>query len=247
MRTVPVSLLEPSSPKALARLAGVFFVLEATSAVFGQFFVLGRLVVREDAAATAANILAHETLFRLGFAASLAAAVFHIVWAWLFYVLLRPVRRNVALLAGWVVLVGCALQAVAALLQIVPWSILASGDSLAAFSEGERQALALVFLRLNAQAFNGHVIFFGVWCGLVGYLIYRSTFLPRTIGLLMILAGIGYLTLLYGPLAKALDPFNVALAAPGEISLLIWLLVKGVDEGRWRESARGSCEAPRTS
>jgi hypothetical protein len=79
-------------------------------------------------------------------------------------------------------------------------------------------------------------VFFGFWCVLVGYLIFKSTFLPRMIGVLEVLAGLGYLTLLWRPLAHYLYPYNLALAGPGEVSLLLWLLVKGLHVGNWKET-----------
>ena len=226
-----------TSPEVHARLAGVFYLSEALTVVFGQMFVLVRLVVRGDAAATSANILGHETLFRLGFASCLVAVAFHVVWALLFHELLKPVNRFVSRLALFVILVGCAIQAVAALLYAAPLLVLKGGSVFSAFTAEQLQALAWVFLRLNAQAFNAYLVFFGIWCALVGYLIARSTFLPRIIGVLMVFAGLGYSTLLWPPLATYLYPFNLSVAAPGEISLLLWLLVKGVDGATWREQA----------
>ena len=104
------------------------------------------------------------------------------------------------------------------------------------------QSLALVFLRLRAQAFNVFLVFFGFRCALIGYLIYKSTFLPRIIGVLMAFAGLGYLTLLWPPLANYVSPFNLALAAPGELSLVLWLLVVGVNVQRWKEQASAAEE-----
>ena len=92
-----------------------------------------------------------------------------------------------------------------------------------------------MLVKLNAQAYDIGLVFFGFWCALIGYLIIRSNFLPRIIGALEVLAGLGYLTLLWRPLAHYLYPYNLALAGPGEISLMLWLLVKGVDEQRWKE------------
>jgi hypothetical protein len=99
------------------------------------------------------------------------------------------------------------------------------------------QALTLMLLKLNAQAYDIGLVFFAFWCVLIGYLIFRSTFLPRIIGALEVLAGLGYLTLLWQPLAHYLYPYNLALAGPGEISLLLWLLVKGVNVRKWKETA----------
>jgi hypothetical protein len=237
-----------TSPEAYARLAGTLFLLEALTAVFGQMFVLGKIAVRGDAAATAANILGHETMFRLGYASSLLAVVFHIAWALLFYELLKPVNKGVSLLATFVILVGCALQALAGLAYAAPLIVLTGEGAFSAFTAEQLQALALLLLRLNGLCFNAYLVFFGVWCGLVGYLIFRSTFLPRVIGLLMMVAGLGYLSLLWPPLAAHLYPFNVLLAAPGEVSLLLWLLVRGVNAPAWKEATRSRpAEGPRAT
>jgi hypothetical protein len=115
--------------------------------------------------------------------------------------------------------------------------VLKSASSLSAFAPEQLQTLALILLKLNGQAYDIGLVFFGLWCILIGYLIAKSTFLPRTIGILYALAGLGYLTLLWQPLAHYLYPYNLALAGPGEISLLFWLLVKGVNVQRWHEQA----------
>ena len=128
-----------ASPRSLARMAGVFQGLEGTTATFGQVVVLGRLVVAGNAAATAANILAHEPLFRLGFASSLIGVVFHIAWALLFYELLKPVNRSLSLLAAFVILVGCAIQALTSLLYLAPLLILQGGSSGSAFTPAQLQ------------------------------------------------------------------------------------------------------------
>src|ERR1700693_668946 len=100
-----------TSPRFKARMAGVFQLLEALTATFGQVIVLNRLGVSGNAVATAANILRHERLFWLGFASSLIGVMCHIVWALLFYFLFKPVSRSLSLLAAFVILVGCAIQA----------------------------------------------------------------------------------------------------------------------------------------
>jgi Domain of unknown function (DUF4386) len=106
----------------------VFQLLEAITAPFGQVIVLDRPVVSGNAAATAANILGHERLFWLGFASSLIGVVFHIAWALLMYLLLKPVNRSLSLLAAFVILVGCAIQAFTSLLYLAPLLILQAGS-----------------------------------------------------------------------------------------------------------------------
>ena len=134
-------------------------------------------------------------------------------------------------------LMGCAMWTLCALFSLAPLLILKNTSSLSAFAPEQLQTLTLVLLRLNAQAFDVGLVFFGLWCILIGYLIARSTFLPRIIGVLYALAGVGYPTLLWQPLAKYLYPYNLALAGPGEISLLLWLLVKGVNVPKWKQQA----------
>jgi len=226
-----------TSPQLYARMAGVSYLLGSLTSVFGQMVVLGMLVVSGSATATAANILSHESLFRLGFVSSLMTVPFHLVWAVLFHGLFRPVNRSVSLLAGFVMLVACTMWALSSLLYLAPLLVLQGKISLSAFAPEQLQALALMLLKLNAQAYDIGLVFFAFWCVLIGYLIFRSTFLPRIIGALEVLAGLGYLTLLWQPLAHYLYPYNLALAGPGEISLLLWLLVKGVNVRKWKETA----------
>jgi len=227
-----------TSPRFNARMAGAFQLLEALTAGFGQVIVLDRLVVAGNGAATAANILGHGRLFWLGFASSLMGVVFHIVWALLIYVLLKHVNRSLSLLAAFFVLVSCAMQALTSLLYLAPLLILQGGSSLSAFTAEQLQALALMFLKLNQYAYNIDLVFFGLWCVLTGYLIFRSTFLPRILGVLLAISGLGWVTYLYPPLAYRLFfPYIAIASALGEIPLELWLIVMGVNAQRWKEQA----------
>jgi uncharacterized protein DUF4386 len=156
-----------ASSRLKARIAGVFQLLEALTATFGQVIVIG-LVVAGNAAATAANMLGHEGLIWLGFASSLIGVAFHIAWALLFYELLKPVNRSLSLLAAFVILVGCAIQVFTNLLYLAPLLILTGGSSASAFTAEQLQALAFMFLKLNGQAFDIYLVFFGFWCVLIG-------------------------------------------------------------------------------
>ena len=226
-----------ASPRFKARMAGVFEVLEGMTSAFGQVFVLGRLVVFSDAAATAANILGHQPLFWLGFVSSLIGVACHIAWTLLFYELFKPVNRSLSLLAAFVGLVVCGLQALTSLLYLAPLLILQGGSSVSAFTAEQLQALALIFLKLNAYAFEIDLVFFGFWCVLAGYLIFRSTFLPRILGVLLAIDGLGWATYMYPPLASYLFPFIAAASALAEIPLQLWLVVMGVNPQRWKEQA----------
>jgi hypothetical protein len=232
-----VKKLTEVSPGFKARLAGACQLLEAVTAAYGQVIVLGRLVVAGNAAATAANILGHEGLFWLGFTSSLFGVLFHIAWVLLMYELLKPVNRSLSLLAVFVILVGCAVQAFTSLLHITPLLILKSGSSLSTFTPPQLQALAFVFLKINDYAFQIDHVFFGMWCILTGYLIFRSTFLPRVLGVLLAISGLGWMMYLSPPLAGHLSIFIIVASALGEIPLEFWLIVKGVNVQRWKEQA----------
>jgi len=223
-----------ASPRPSARITGVVYLLYFLTAVLGVFFLRG-IVVDGDAAATATNILAHESLFRLGLATGLIATAGYIAVTALFYDLFKPVNRGLSLLAAFFSLVGCAILAFASLFQIAPLVVLGGSPYLSVFKVEQLRALALMFLDLNNQANNICVVFFGVYCLLIGYLIFRSAFLPRSLGVLMALAGLGWLTFLHPPLANHLSPYNLVLGFLAELALMLWLLVMGVNVQRWKE------------
>ena len=164
----------------------------------------------------------------------------------LFYDLFKPVNRSLSLLAAFFHLVGLAIAAFGSLFQLAPLVVLGGGQYLSVFKVEQLQALAYMFLELNAQAWNAFLLFFGFYCVLIGYLIFRSTFLPRIVGALMALAGVGWLTFLSKPLADYMYPYNLLPSALGETSLMLWLLVIGVNAQRWIERASAAGASIRT-
>lgn len=199
--------------------------------------VPGMLVVSSDAAATAANLLAHGLLFRFAIMAALIGAACHVAWTLLMYELFKPVSRSLSLLAAFFGPVAVALQAFSSLFQLAPLVVLENGVSLGAFSGDQLRVMALLCLELFVRAFHIYLVFFGVWCVLIGYLIVRSTFMPHILGVLEAVGGLCWLTFLWLPLAHHLSPYNQAVAGLGEIALMLWLLVKGVNVHRWNERA----------
>ena len=233
---VTMERIAEASLRPRARITGVVYLLYFLTAIIGEFFLRG-LVVDGDAAATANNILAHESLFRLGLATGLISTAGYIAVTALFYDLFKAVSRSLSLLAAFFSLVGCAILAFASLFQLAPLVVLGGSQYLSVFRVEQLRALALMFLELNTQAGNICVVFFGVYCLLIGYLIFRSTFLPRLLGVLMALAGLGWLTFLSPPLANHLSPYNLVLGFLAELALMLWLLVRGVNVQRWKEQA----------
>lgn len=225
-----------TSPLFKARIGGacwlMTFLISAFALLAGQ-----RLIVSGDAAATAANILANEALFRSGTAALLISTAFYIGATLFVYELLKPVNRSLSLLAAFFSLVGCAVGALSCLFDFAPFILLRGAHYLSVFTMEQLQALALMFLKIRGQANNIGLVFFGLHCLGVGYLILRSTFLPRIIGALMVFAGLGWLTFLWPPLANSLSPLNMLPGAIGELSLTLWFLVMGVNVQRWKEQA----------
>jgi len=229
-----------ASPRLKARMAGVFYLL--TFLTGGVAVPSFRLVADSDAAATASNILAHEALFRLGFAALLINVAVYITVTLLFYELFKPVNRSLSLLAAFFSLVGCAIQAVSSAFFLAPLIVLGGAQSLSVFKVEQLQAQALMFFKLYAQAYNIGLVFFGFYCLLIGCLILRSTFLPRVLGVLIAFGGLGWLTYMSPPLVHHLSPYNLALGLLGQGSVMLWLLVMGVNVQRWNEQASAAVE-----
>lgn len=216
---------------------GVFEALEGTASAFGQVFVMGKVLVHGDAVATARNILANEGLFRIGFAASLLGVVFHLAWALLFYYLFRPVNRTLAALATFIILVGSAMQALTAFFYLTPLLVLQSDHFLSGLNPPQ---LALALINLNGLAFQVDLVFFGFWCILAGSLILRSTFMPRVLGALLMIDGVGWSLYLWPPLATFLFPVIAVASGLAELPLQLWLIIFGVNSQRWREQARAA-------
>ena len=226
-----------TSPRLKARVTGVFYLVTILTGVFAQGFVSGTLVVDGDAAATAANILAHKSLFQLGFAVYLVEMACQIVMTALFYDLLKPAGRSVSLLAAFLGLAGCVIKTFSRVFLIAPLFVLGGGHYLSVFSTEQLQALALLFLKVNDHGAAIALVFFGFYALLQGYLIIRSTVLPRTLGMLSVLGGVSWLSFLYPPLGYRLFPYIAAFGILGAVSLILWLLVFGLNEQRWREQA----------
>jgi len=222
-----------ASARRKARLAGVFYLITTLTAVFAEVIVRGRLVDFSDAKATAHNILASESLYRLGFAADLLNFATYIVVTILLYDLLKRSNPCISLLAAFFSLAGQAIGGVIALGHLAPLLLLNPGTSPAAFSISQLQDLALFFLRLHVQGYFVALVFFGFYNLLLGYLFFKSPLFPKTIAALVAIAGLALLInsfahFLSPEFAHILNPFMDALDGLGELPLIIWLLVFGV-------------------
>jgi Domain of unknown function (DUF4386) len=229
------------APHAKARLAGILYLVSAMPAGF-SVWVFSKLVVRGDPAASAAHVLASEGLFRAGFVADLVGILFFIAAVLLLYELFEVVNPTLAKLSLLFNLMGAVIQSLEALQDLAALMLLKGGPTFALATDQAR-TLAFLFLRLHTLGYILAMLFYGSASGLIGWLILRSTFLPRILGVLMIVDGLGYIAfslanLLAPPLAMRLYPFlPFGTAIIGELSLIVWLIVKGVSSERWERQA----------
>ena len=221
------------SPKTLARTTGAFSLLVLVGGVLAQGVIANGLVVSRDAAATASNILAHPRLYALGYTIFLIEMAAQFAMTSLFYVLLRPVDPTAALLSLVFGLVGATIKTVARAFYYAPLLVLGGAGYLTAFDASQLQTLSLVLIKINNQIANMALVFLGIATFFQGYLIVKSTFLPRFLGVIAIVGGLGWLSYLYPALGSALFYYLIVFAMLGVVVTSGWLLVRGVDEQRW--------------
>jgi hypothetical protein len=229
------------SPKLKARIAGFLYLIVIIFGAFAELGVRARLVVPGDPAATARNILAHQGLYRLGFAAEVFYLVCNVPLTVIFYDLFKVVNQKVALLEAIFGLVSTAVEAVSLLAHYAPIVILGGASYLSAFTPGQLQAASYLSLQLFEGGFAICLVFFGFDCFALAYLIVNSRFFPRIIGGALAIEGVGYLVnsfaaFLAPQLQARIFPYFMPTAL-AEVALALWLLVMGLNETRWKEQA----------
>ena len=231
-----------TSPRQLARIAGALYLINIVAGAFAIGIVPAMLVVSGDAAATANNIQTHELLYRLSLVAHVVVTLTNVPLALIFYELFKVVNRRLALLDAFLILVATAVEAGGLLNEFAPLVLLGSGPYTSALPAAQLQALAYVPHVLSGISYSIYGVFFGFDIICIAYLILRSTFVPRAIGVLMAIDGLAYLVYSFADLlapgfAAQLVPWIQLPALIGEGSLCLWLLVVGVDAERWTERA----------
>lgn len=228
--------MEPQSKEAsalaLARTAGILYLVIIVCGLFSEVYVRSGLIVSGDAAATASNISGSEFLFRVGFVSDLVAFVSDVAVAVLLYVLLRPVSKTISLVTAGFRLTGTAIYGVNLLNHFAVLILLSGADFLAAFDPGQVQALSLFFLELHGHGYDLGLVFFSFHCLGLGYLLLKSDYFPKVLGVLMVFAFLGYIIgsgtlFLFPHLAEAVAPVYVAPLI-GEVGFCFWLIIKGV-------------------
>ncbi|HEX3067242.1 MAG TPA: DUF4386 domain-containing protein [Thermoanaerobaculia bacterium] len=224
-----------SSPRLKARIAGLCYLLMLPTGGLAMY-VRARYVIKGDAATTAANMMAHEPMFRLAFAGDLLVVAIYILFTALMYDLMKPVSRNISMLAAFFSLMGCATQAFACLFELAPLIVLTPDPYLGTFNPAQLHSLAYLSLKLYAATYGISLVFFGFYNLTIGYLVYKSTFLPRILGVLMAISCAVGMTFLWPPFATQYFRYLLILDV-GELLLVLWLLVMGVNAKRWWEQA----------
>ncbi len=224
-----------------ARIAGALWLLIAVLAGFVHFYVPSQLLVPGDAAATATRIMASEGLFRLGMAAELTLLAIEVVVAVLVYSLLRPVDRTLSLVAATLRVSMIVVHGVNVINQAVALLLVSGAGYLTVFGPDQRHALMMLFLDAYGAGFSLGMVFFGVHFFPMGYLIYKSGYFPRALGVLFLAAGTAYLIDTFALVLVA----NHTIGAPyfalpiivAESAFPVWLLIKGVHTARWQQRA----------
>jgi hypothetical protein len=238
---MPTTVEQPAdlSPRALGRIIGVLFLVTIVLGTIAQVLISERLISFRDPARTVSNIVTNEDLYRTGFTLYMIEMAAQITFTVLLFHLLKPVNRRIATLALVFGLVGCTVKTFSRVFYLAPLFILNQG-ALDAPAADQLGAMTLTLLTVNDRGAGVALAFFGFETVLEGWLILRSTFLPRWLGGLTILAGTGWLAFLSPTLGYAVFNIVAPIALIGALVTIGWLLVKGVDEERWRALAASS-------
>ena len=234
--------LAGASPRQLAMIAGGLYLLNIVAGFFAIGVVPAALIVPGDAAVTMQNIQANELLYRLGLAAHMIPILSNVPLVVVLYDLLKVVNRRLALMMVFFSLVGTAVESANLLNQFTPLVLLDGARHSLALTVDQLQALAYAPLALQAIGYNIQQVIYAFFLLAAGYLVFRSTFLPRVIGALLTIGALAYLTysfttFLAPGFAAHLVPYIQLPSLVGEASLCLWLLVLGVNVQRWREQA----------
>jgi len=218
-----------------ALIAGLGYLIIFITGIFANFFVIEDLIVPGNAATTVSNIAANESLYRIGILSFIIMVIFDVVLAWALYILLKPVNKSLSLLAAWLRLINATIFGIA-LHNLLNVLLLINGvDYSTVIGTDQLHAQAMLYLDAFNYTWLLGLVFFAIHLFVLGYLAFKSGYIPRFIGALLIIAGIGYLVdsmahFLLPDYADYKTIFSTIVVVPGaigELSFTIWLLVKG--------------------
>ena len=226
--------MKVENPKLLARFAGVFFLLTIVGGIAAQAGISERLIVFGDAARTANNILSNRGLFQVGFTVYLIEMACQVATAALLFRILRPVSGTLALLMLLMEMTGIVIKTFARVFFITPLWMLDGGTAMSGMDITQLQTLSLILLKVNDYGAATAIAFFGFSTILTGYLVFRSTYLPSWLGVLGMIAGLGWLTFIYPPLGYRVFMYAALFGLLAAAAKIFWLIVYGVDEEKFR-------------
>ena len=223
------------SLRTAALIAGTGLLVMFFAAIFANFFVIEGLIVPGDAETTLSNIMANQLLFRFGIVSFLIVLVCDVLVAWALYVFFKPASTGLSVLAAWLRLLYTAIFGAAVFGLVVVLRLVSSVDLLAAFEPAQLQAQVILFLNAFDSGWLFSLVFFGVHLFVLGFLVFKSGYAPRPLGILLILSSFGYLVDSFAQFlllnyASYESIFLIVVAVPGilgELSLCFWLLLKG--------------------
>ena len=226
-----------ASPQTYARAAGVLLLITIIAGGIGEAYVPAKLIELSDPAITARNIQASDFMFRVGFAFYLLEAVSDISLAMIFYLLLRPIREDLALLAVLFRIVSTSTFAFAMFFYFASSIVLERADYLGVFSSQQQDALALLLLRFYGICGGVFMLFHGIASILFGFLMFKSGYFPRILGALLALGGVGFVgrnfILLLAP--EHASNFYLLPAVLGGVLMMFWMIIKGVNVAKWAD------------
>jgi len=226
-----------TSPSTRGRILAALYLFVIIGGITAQSFISDRLVVGGDAARTAANIVANTSLYRLGFTIFMLEMIAQVGVSLLFCDLLKAVNRSVARASAILGLTGCGIKTMARLFYYAPLILLGGASYLSAIQPAQLEALSLAFIKINNQGAAIGIIFFGFETLLRGWLLFTSEFLPRFLGVLSMVSGLGWLTFLWPPLGSRAFIGVALFAIAGVIATSAWLFIRGVDDVKWKARA----------
>jgi len=231
-----MSISKKMNPNRTARIAGFLYLMLVPLGIFGIMYVPSTLVVSGDAAATVSNIMAQESLFRLSIVSALLVQLINIAVVLVLYQLLKPVNKKHAALMVIFILVAASIAMLNELTQFAVLLLLSGADYLTVFPKDQLQALVLLLLDLHEQGINIASIFWGLWLFPMGYLIFKSNYIPKILGILLMIGCFGYLAdfviLIFFPnFGVVISEFTFI----GELLLPLWLLIKGINVEQWEK------------
>ncbi len=232
-----------SSPQVFARIGGIAYLFIIIAGAFGELFIRQKMVVSGNPAATVANITASPLLWRIGITGDLLMHVCDLIVAIVYYKLLKPINKDLAILAVMFGMIQTAVLVANKMNMVMPL-LLENTESLKAFTTEQLQAWSYLSIRAHNYGFGIGLIFFGFECLIDGYLIIRSGYLPKILGVLVQIAGVCYLVnsflmLLSPSLFANMSMFILLPPFVGELSISLWLIFKGVNLVKWKARVEG--------